>query len=74
MERLKAAMEDLDQAISDLEDKIGLDSGHRRDNQKKLAEQIKQIRAREASVLGVAQKVASRLDHSIEHLETILRH
>jgi len=73
MERLKAALERLDETISDLEDKVGLDAGVRTQNQKKQAELIKQAHAREASLMAVTQKVALRLDQTIEHVETILK-
>ncbi len=74
MERLKQKLEDLDEAIFALEDKIGLDTSARREAAKKQAEIVKQTRTREAGVLGVAQKVAARLDETIDHVENILRH
>lgn len=73
MERLKYSLEELDEAISDLEDKIGLDNGARQNSLKKHMELLKQSRAREANVLAVAQKVAARLDHAIHHVEQVLR-
>lgn len=73
MERLKNALEKLDETISDLEDKVGLDAISRMENQKKQAEIIKLSRMREASILAVAQKVALRLDQTIEHVETVLK-
>jgi hypothetical protein len=60
--------------LFELEDKIGIDQGTRRDSAKKQAEIMKQIRMREASVLAVAQKVATRLDQTIQHVERIVRH
>ena len=73
MKRLKAALEKLDETISDLEDKVGIDVLGRAESQKKLAEIMKQGRAREASLLAVAQKVALRLDQTIDHVEKILK-
>jgi len=73
MKRLKSALEKLDETISDLEDKVGLDSAGRQESQKKLADIMKQNRAREAGVLAVAQKVALRLDQTIDHVEKILK-
>lgn len=73
MKRLKAALEKLDETISDLEDKVGLDAANRAESQKKLAEIMKQGRAREASLMAVAQKVALRLDQTIDHVEKILK-
>lgn len=73
MERLKNSLEDLDETISELEDKIGLDNGERQNALKKQADLLKQTRTREASVLAVAQKVASRLDQAIHHVEQVLR-
>lgn len=73
MKRLKAALEKLDETISDLEDKVGADTVHRAESQKKLAEIMKQGRAREASLMAVAQKVALRLDQTIDHVEKILK-
>ncbi len=73
MERLKSILESLDEAITELEDKIGLDISSRQQSLKNGIELLKQSRAREAKVLGVAQKVASRLDDSINHIESILR-
>jgi len=73
MERLKQALEDLDEAIFALEDKIALDAANRRETVKRQADIFKQSRAREAEVLATTQKVAARLDHTIEHVERILR-
>lgn len=73
MKRLKTALEKLDETISDLEDRIGLDVINRAESQRKLAEIMKQGKAREAGVLAVAQKVALRLDQTIDHVEKILK-
>jgi len=73
MKRLKTALEDLDEEISVLQDKIGLDNGNRAENSKKQAELMKQTRTREAGVLAVAQKVAARLEKTIQHVEQVLR-
>ncbi|NTU76649.1 MAG: hypothetical protein HGA90_02385 [Alphaproteobacteria bacterium] len=73
MQRLKAALERLDEMISTLEDKIGLDSATHYETQKKHAEILKASRAREANLLAVTQKVATRLDQTIEHVENVLR-
>ena len=73
MQRLKTALEELDDMITALEERIGLDASSRRDSLKKQDEQIKQSRAREAQVVAIAQKVAARLDKTIEHVETVLR-
>ncbi len=73
MQRLKTALEQLDEMISALEDRIGLDAAARQDALKKQSEQLKLSRAREANVLAVAQKVATRLDQTIEHVERIVR-
>ncbi len=74
MKRLKIALERLDESISDLEDKIGIDASVRLENQKKQAELIKMSHAREAGTLAVAQKVALRLDQMIERVETVVKH
>ena len=74
MERLKQALEDLDEAIFSLEDRLSFDAANRRETIKRQTEIFKQSRAREAEILSVAQKVAARLDHSIEHVERILQH
>jgi len=74
MERLKQALEDLDEAIFALEDKVSLDAGNRRETIKRQNDIFKQGRAREAEILAVTQKVAARLDHTIEHVERILSH
>ena len=63
MRRLKAA----------LEDRVGLDSTTRQASLKKQDDQLRQSRAREAQVMAVAQKVASRLDKTIDHVENVLR-
>ena len=73
MKRLKTALEDLDEEISVLQDKIGLDNGTRVETAKKQADLIKQTRTREATVLAVAQKVATRLEQTIQHVEQVLR-
>jgi len=74
MQRLRQVLEQLDEDISDLEDKIGLDTTSRHENHKKQSDLLKLSRTREANVLAIAQKVASRLDQTIEHVESILKH
>jgi hypothetical protein len=74
MKRLMQAMEELDEAIFALEDKVALDATQRRDKAKRQADIVKQAHMREVEVLSVTQKVAARLDHTIEHVERILRH
>ncbi len=74
MKRLMQAMEELDEAIFALEDKVSLDASNRREKAKRQAEIAKQAHIREVEVLGMTQKVAARLDHTIEHVERILRH
>ncbi len=74
MERLKNALEALDETIFDLEHKVGIEKTSYRETVKKQSEIVKQIRAREANVIAVAQKVAARLDQAIEHVEQIIRH
>jgi hypothetical protein len=73
MKRLKTALEDLDEEISVLEDRIGLENGVHQTTLKKQAEMVKQVQRREASVLAAAQKVATRLDQTIDHVERVLR-
>ena len=72
MQRLKNALEALDEALYVLDDQVGMDRGLRQENFKKQMDLLKQVRAREANILAVAQKVASRLDQTIEHVEGIL--
>lgn len=74
MERLKNALEALDETIFDLEHKVGIEKNSYRETVKKQSEIVKQIRTREATILATAQKVASRLDQAIEHVERIIRH
>ena len=74
MEQLKDALETLDETISDLEDKIGIDNSKRQLSLKNQIEMLKMSRTREANAMAVAQKVASRLDDAINHVENILRH
>ncbi|MDX2028455.1 MAG: hypothetical protein SFW62_07450 [Alphaproteobacteria bacterium] len=74
MERLKQKLEELDETIFSLEDKIGLSNGTQRDSLKEQTRLLKESRAREAGTLAIAQKAASRLDQAIQHLEGILRH
>ena len=73
MKRLKTALEKLDEAISVLEDKVGIELAARAESQKKMAEILKQSKVREASLVAAAQKVALRLDQSISHVEKILK-
>jgi hypothetical protein len=73
MERLKQSLEMLDEAIFSLEDKIGITAGSQREITKKQNEILKQSRLRETEVLATAQKIAMRLDHTIAHVERILR-
>lgn len=72
MRQLKSALESLDEDISVLEDRIGLDSDARREQRKRQEETLKAAKAREASVMAVAQRVASRLDWTISRVERIL--
>lgn len=74
MERLKNALEALDETVFDLEHKVGIEKSSYRDTLKKQSELVKQIRSREANILAAAQKVASRLDQAIDNVERILRH
>lgn len=74
MERLKNALEALDETIFDLEHKVGIEKNSYRETVKKQSEIVKQIRTREAGLMAVTQKVASRLDQAIEHVERIIRH
>ncbi|MBV8060907.1 MAG: hypothetical protein JO126_05380 [Alphaproteobacteria bacterium] len=74
MDRLKNALEALDEAISDLEEQVGIDNRARREAAQKQNELLKLSRSREAQVLATAQKVASRLDQAIGSVEGILRH
>ncbi len=73
MERLKQALEDLDEAIFSLEDRVAQDGQNRRETLKRQNEIFKQSRKRESDVLAITQKVASRLDQTIDHVERILR-
>ena len=49
-------------------------AANRRETVKRQSDIFKQGRAREAEILSVTQKVAARLDHTIEHVERILSH
>jgi len=73
MKRLKTALERLDETISDLEDKVGVDGAQRAQAQKKMALILKQSQGREAGTLAVVQKLALRLDQAIGHVEKILQ-
>lgn len=73
MEQLKTALEQLDETITDLEVKVGVDAGNREASHKKMEDIIKQSRVREGNVMGTAQKVALRLDQTIEQVEKILK-
>lgn len=73
MERLRQALEDLDEALFALEDKVGADAARQREATKRQFDVLKQSRVREVEVLAVTQKVAARLDQTIEHVERILQ-
>lgn len=73
MEQLKTALEQLDETITDLEAKVGVDAENREASHKKMEELIKQSRVREGNVMATAQKVALRLDQTIEQVEKILK-
>ncbi len=72
MQRLKNALEALDEALYVLDDQVGMERGTRQESFRKQMELLKQVRAREANILAVTQKVASRLDQTIAHVEGIL--
>lgn len=74
MEQLKQKLEELDEAIFALEDKIGVSNGTQQESLKEQARLLKESRSREASTIAVAQKIAGRLDQAIQHVEGILRH
>lgn len=73
MNNLQASIEQLDAEISRLEESIGLDAASRREARMRHSENLRTARAREAGVLEVAQKVASRLDWTIERVEKLLK-
>ncbi|MCL2468660.1 MAG: hypothetical protein FWF24_00285 [Alphaproteobacteria bacterium] len=73
MERLKTALEQLDETISDLEDRIGDVAVSRAESHKKLSDIMKQGRARETSIVAAAQKVALRLEQTIGRMEKVLK-
>ena len=73
MERLKQALEELDEALFALEDRVTLVAADRSETLKKQNEIFKQGRQREVEIMATTQKVAARLDHTIEHVERILR-
>jgi len=72
MERLKQALEELDEALFALEDRVALVTADRSETLKKQNEIFKKSREREVEILATTQKVAARLDHTIEHVERIL--
>lgn len=74
MERLKQVLEDLDEALFALEDKVAADLAARRAEVKRQIGLVKKSRTREVELLASAQKVAARLDEAIEHVERIARH
>ncbi len=74
MERLKQALEELDEALFALEDRAGTAFAHHRDVLKRQNDLFQQARHREAEILAMTQKVAARLDYSIEHVERMLAH
>jgi hypothetical protein len=76
MQNLKAALENLDAAIDELEEKIGVNVTHLTDQKQHLmkqAELLKVSRAREAALLAAGQKVSSRLDRTIATIEAVLK-
>ncbi|MDD3287419.1 MAG: hypothetical protein PHX43_00235 [Alphaproteobacteria bacterium] len=73
MQRLKTALEALDEMISQLEDKVELEASNRKVVLKKQLEVAKSSRNRETGAIAAAQKVAARLDHTISHVERVLR-
>jgi hypothetical protein len=72
MQRMKEALEALDQIITELEDRIEVEALAKRAKMKEQNDAIKAARAREASAIAVAQKVAARLDHTIGRVENVL--
>lgn len=73
MQRLKAALENLDETITALEDRVLADNVQRIDHHRKQNEVLRISRTRETNVMAVAQKVAARLDQTIQHVEQVLR-
>lgn len=73
MQRLKSALEQLDEEISILEDRIGVSRDVQQEARRRYEDMLKQSKGREAAVLAVAQKVASRLDRTIAQVEQVLR-
>lgn len=73
MQRLKEVLEQLDEEITALEEKIGVTTHQQLESRRRYEDLLKQSRGREAAVLAVAQKVASRLDRTIAQVEQVLR-
>lgn len=73
MQRLKTALENLDETITALEDRVLADNVQRIDHHRKQNEVLRISRTRETNVMAVAQKVAARLDQTIQHVEQVLR-
>ncbi len=73
MERLKDALEALDETIFDLEHKVGLVKADARETAKRQDEIFRQLRTREANAVTAAQKIAARLDQAIANVEQIIR-
>lgn len=73
MQRLRDSLEALDEMISKLERDVGLATAAHQAEIKKQSDLLKASRAREAAALAAAQKVAARLDLTIDHVERVLR-
>ncbi len=73
MNRLKAALEQLDEAIDALEQASELREARRARREAELQRQSVQNEARANKQRAVEQSVARRLDDAIERIETILQ-
>jgi len=75
MDRLKAALEKLDETLDDLEAAVAEHAARdaeRRARSQQLALDLDQSRAAEARTRGAAEAVSQRLDGAIDRLQSVL--
>lgn len=73
MQRLKAALELLDHEISALEARLEMANFQRAEAMRKQTEIVRISKSREAKTAASSQKVAARLDKTINAVEDLLR-
>ncbi|MCL2474399.1 MAG: hypothetical protein FWF23_05840 [Alphaproteobacteria bacterium] len=73
MQKLKKALEELDEVLFSLEDKVALEVESYIGFRRRYDDMVRTIRQKEADFAATTKSISARLDNTIEHVERILR-